>query len=300
MGLDVTAVVVTHNSAGMIGDLLDSIPAALGALSSEIVVVDNGSQDETVSIAAGRKGVKVVAVGNDGYSAGINRGVRAASDPDSAILVLNPDVRLDPGSVQKMRERLLSPGVGIVAPRVRDSEGHLQRSLRRSPTLPRALGLSALGSARWSEYVQEDSAYVVPHQVDWALGAVLLLSRSCYDTVGPWDESFFLYSEETDFCLRAARHGFATWFEPEAGAVHVGAGSGQTPNTHAMQIVNRVRLYARLHPMPLAVAYYVLTILSELSWVARGSRKSRTSLVALIRPSRRPREIDAGRTLIPR
>jgi N-acetylglucosaminyl-diphospho-decaprenol L-rhamnosyltransferase len=300
VGLDVTAVVVTHNSAGMIGDLLDSIPAALGELSGEIVVVDNGSTDATVSVVAERPGVKVVAVGNEGYSAGINRGVGAATDPRSAILVLNPDARLDPGSVQSMHERLLRPGVGIVAPRIRDDEGRLQLSLRREPTLHRALGLSALGSPRWSEYVQEESAYAVAHQVDWALGAVLLLSRSCYETVGPWDESFFLYSEETDFCLRAAQRGFSTWFEPAAGAVHVGAGSGQTPSTHAMQIVNRVRLYARLHPRPRAAAYYGLTVLSELSWLMRGSRKSRTSLAALLLPSRRPPELNAAATLIPR
>jgi N-acetylglucosaminyl-diphospho-decaprenol L-rhamnosyltransferase len=299
VSVDVTAVIVTHNSASMITGLLASVPAALGELRAEVVVVDNGSTDSTVAVAQSR-GIHIVEAENLGYSAGINRGVREASGTSSAILVLNPDVRLEPRSVERLHARLLKPKVGIVAPRIRDDEGHLQRSLRRVPSLGRALGLSGTRSPRWSEYVHEESAYMVAHEVDWALGAILLVSRACYDAVGGWDESFFLYSEETEFCLRAADHGFTTWFEPTATAIHVGAQSGQSNATHAMQIINRVRLYARRNGSWRATAYYGLTILSELSWIARGSRKSRFALQALIRPSRRPPELNAGSQFVPR
>ena len=77
---------------------------------------------------------------NDGYAAGINRGVAALS-PGLPVLVLNPDVVLAPGSVQPLLDRLDDPGVGIVAPRMLDGDGALTPSLRRRPTLLRSLGL---------------------------------------------------------------------------------------------------------------------------------------------------------------
>ncbi len=83
--------------------------------------------------------------------------------------------------------------------------------------------------------------------VDWALGAVLAVARECHEDVGGWDDSFFLYSEETDFCLRRADRGWSTQFVPGSVVTHIGGGSGRSDRTHVMQIVNRVRLYARRH-----------------------------------------------------
>ena len=90
--------------------------------------------------------------------------------------------------------------------------GKLEFSLRREPTLLRALGLTRTKLPALSEYVQEPEAYREPHVVDWALGAVLMMSRECFDALGGWDESFFLYSEETDLSLR----GQGTWVSPPA------------------------------------------------------------------------------------
>jgi N-acetylglucosaminyl-diphospho-decaprenol L-rhamnosyltransferase len=117
--------------------------------------------------------------------------------------------------------------------------------------------------------------------------------------LGGWDESYFLYSEETDFCLRARDMGIATWYEPTAEVIHVGGASGQNDVTHAMQILNRVRLFRRRHGSVAATAYYLMTIASELSWVIRGARKSRSSLVALLCPKRRPVALRCGDSLIP-
>ncbi|MFX3745782.1 glycosyltransferase family 2 protein, partial [Streptococcus suis] len=79
----------------------------------------------------------------------------------------------------------------------------------------------------------------------WLVGAILLVSRECFDALDGLDESFFLYSEETDFSLRAKEAGWATVYTPRAGAVHVGGGSGESSTTHTMKILNRVRLYRR-------------------------------------------------------
>src|SRR5262245_13437210 len=89
-------VVVTHNSEHVVGDLLDSLPDARAGLEAQTVVVDNASTDDTLAVLAGRTDVRVLAADNGGYAAGINRGVDVL-DGTGPILVLNPDVRLDPG-----------------------------------------------------------------------------------------------------------------------------------------------------------------------------------------------------------
>ena len=299
MGEDVLVVVVTHNSAAVIAPLLETLPAALGGLSSEVVVVDNGSTDATTDVVGRYPEVHLERARNDGFAAGVNAGVRHGGRANS-ILVLNPDVILAPGSIASMYRALQRPGVGIVAPKVFDVQGRQHNSLRREPSFLRAVGLNWTGLPVFSEYLSRETEYSAPHEVDWALGAVLLVSRGCWDRVGPWDESFFLYSEETDFCLKAKDLGLATWFEPAAEVTHIGGASGQSPSTHVMQMVNKVRLYRRRHSAPAGALYYALTVLSEMTWIARGGGpSSRAAVLALLLPSRRPEVLAASNSLVP-
>jgi len=121
---DLAVVIVTYNSSREIGDLLDSLPGALDGCTAEVVVVDNGSADGTADLAAARGGCRVVRSANVGYAAGINRGVREAG-PASAILVLNPDVRLSPHSVPPLVEALEETSTGIVVPQLLAPDGTL-------------------------------------------------------------------------------------------------------------------------------------------------------------------------------
>ena len=100
-------------------------------------------------------------------------------------------------------EALEEPGTGIVVPQLRSPDGTLEPSLRRTPTLLRAAGLEKTRVSALSERIASPAEYTYPHVVDWAQGAVVLISRECFDKLSGWDESFFLYSEETDFSLRA-------------------------------------------------------------------------------------------------
>jgi GT2 family glycosyltransferase len=297
--VDVAIVVVTYNSAHVVAELLDGIPAAAPGLALDVVVVDNGSSDGTVELLRGRTDCRVIEQLNLGYAAGFNAGVAAAAD-SSAVVVLNPDVRLEPCAVTTLLTALADPPVGIAAPKVLNEDGTLHHSLRRTPSILRAIGLNSTGIAPFSEYVAEDQAYEGSHDVDWALGAVLMISRRCLETVGLWDASYFLYSEETDFCLRAGDLGFRTRFVPDAVARHIGGQSGQNARTHTMLILNRVRLYRRRHGPVAAAAYYGLTVLSEISWTVRGhAHQSCASVRALLRPSTRPPELGCSDRLIP-
>ncbi len=299
MTVDLAIVVVAYNSEHMMDGLLDSLPDALGGLHAEVLVVDNGSVDETVVALRRRSDCRVIASTNTGYSGGINTGIRHAP-PGVPVLILNPDARLRPGSVGAMLRGLDRPGVGIVAPQVRGADGELHLSLRREPSIPRAMGLTKTRLPVFSEYIYEPAAYLTPQVVDWALGAVLLISRRCYDELGGWDESYFLYSEETDFCLRARDHGYLTWYEPSSIVEHIGAQSGQSAATHTMQVINRVRLYSRRHTALASWVYYLISLLNETSRIPRSGRgRSVQAVRALVSPTRRPAELGCSDSLLP-
>ncbi|WP_194291345.1 glycosyltransferase family 2 protein [Cumulibacter manganitolerans] len=299
MPVDIAAVVVTYNSERHIAALLDSIPAAMGALRYSVVVVDNGSTDRTLELLGQRDDCTVVRSVNDGYAAGMNRAVRASPESE-AVLILNPDAALDPGSVPVMLDVLRSPGTAVVAPRIREEDGSLSPTLRRGPTMGRVGGLSFTRRPAFAERIEGPEEYQSEHEVEWAVGAVLLIDTACYARLGGMDESYFLYSEETDFSLRAKDAGWRTVYTPAAGAMHVGGGSGESATTHTMKILNRVRLYRRRRGTALAWIYFALTVLVELRRAALGHRKSWPTLRALLRPAARPPALGANDHLLPR
>lgn len=296
---DVAVVIVTYNSAAVVGTLLDSLPAALDGLTWQTVVVDNGSTDDTVETVLAYPGVHLVRSSNRGYAAGINLGVTEA-DPADAVLVLNPDVTLDPGAGRALVEEQRTSGAAIVAPLVRELDGSVSTSLRREPSIARNLGLGRTGRPALSEFVTAAEDYDHAHDVDWAVGAVLLVSRECHTALGGWDESYFLYSEETDFCLRARDLGYRTRYTPRAGSMHIGGASGQSQLTHAMESTNRVRLYRRRHGVVASTAYLALQVASELSWWVRGNPHAPAAVRALLVPSRRPAQLGVSDRLLPR
>lgn len=297
--VDVAAVVVTYNSMRHVAALLDSLPDAFAGLTYSVVVVDNGSTDGTPDLLARRSDCVLVRASNDGYAAGINRAVLASPEAPT-ILILNPDATVDPDAVPRMLEVLRRrPGAGIVAPRVREEDGSLSPTLRRGPTLGRVGGLSFTRLAVFAERIETPGDYVFEHEVDWAVGAILLVDRGCFEALDGLDESYFLYSEETDFCLRARDAGWTTVYTPGAGAMHVGGGSGESATTHTMQMLNRIRIYRRRTGERRAWVYFGMTILVEVRRAVLGDRKSWTTVRALLRPPLRPPQLGSSTAFLP-
>jgi GT2 family glycosyltransferase len=269
---------------------------------AEIVVADNASTDGVVELAEKHNipDLRVVRVGrNAGYAAAINMAVETLKESD-AILVLNPDVRLRPGSVFALAGALQSPGVGIAVPRLVAPTGQLQYSLRREPTLGRAVAEALLGGDRADRLAGLGERITDPRRYDsstpavWATGAVMLISRTAFRAIGPWDESFLLYSEETEFALRAADSGWQLWFEAGAEAEHIGGESRTKPMLAALLAVNRVRLYRRRHGALAGFCYYVAITFGEALRAAAGRQTSRAALGALLLRSRRLRMLPGG------
>lgn len=286
----VALVVVTFNSASLLADLVASLPIGCGTeVEWELIVADNASTDDTVArLHELAPACRLVEMGrNAGYAAGINAGVRAAGDRD-AYLILNPDVRLTAGCVPALLEALERPGAGIAVPRLDDAQGRLILSMRREPSVLRAIGDMVLGTDRagrvsvFGEMVSNPDRYTEAQVTDWAEGSTQLISRACWQTCGPWSEAFFLYSEETEFDLRAGDSGFTTWYEPAARAVHLEGGSSTSTTLWALLQVNRVRMFALRHGRPALVAFWGVTLLREASRSLLGRQHSRAALRALL------------------
>lgn len=305
--METTIVVVAYNSADVLPGCLDAIPAASTGLDHvAVVVVDNDSRDDTAAVAQAHPSVsRYLPMGrNAGYAAAINAAVRAVG-ATGPVVVLNPDVRLGAGCLPRLIAALDRDGAGIAVPRLVDSSGRLALSLRREPTVLRALGEALLGGRRaghfaaLGEVVVRQEAYAVPAWADWATGAAMAISPACWRDVGPWDESFFLYSEETDFALRARDAGYRLRYVPDAEAVHIGGESGSSPYLWAILTCNRVRLYERRHPAFVArLAFRSAVLLGELLRAGR-SPTHRAAVKALLLPRRRPAEIGGTRVAEP-
>lgn len=248
---DVAALIVTHNSALHLETLIASLRREAVDQRIRVIIVDNASTDATAMIAQRHSDITTVLTGeNLGYAGGINRALSVAGIA-GAYLILNPDLDVEPGCVAALRARLQNVGGGIVTPAITNARGMLTRCLRNEPSISGALAdvlLGARARPAWipSETVTSLSAYTQPHEADWATGAAMLISADAATAVGPWDERFFLYSEETDFCRRARDLGFALWYEPAAVVRHAEGGSGASVDLDRLLTVNRVR-YARKH-----------------------------------------------------
>ena len=188
-----------------------------------LVVVDNGSRDRSTEIVREMvpEAVCIETGRNGGYAVGFNIGAAALPEA-TAVMVLNADVRLDPGCVEELLRALREPGTGIAVPRLVDGNGDLVLSMRREPTVGREILETLVGGPKLGRFwdvgvmVADHRRYAAETTTDWAEGSTQLLSRECLDTCGEWDESFFLFSEETEFGLRAKDQGFATRYVPDS------------------------------------------------------------------------------------
>lgn len=299
MGRRVAVVVISYNSARDLPGCLESIRdrGDDGVEISDVVVVDNASTDTSVDVATGVRGLPVSVVrltDNRGYAAGFNAGLtRLRERPPDAVLLLNPDCRVRGGALAALVAALDDePDLGIVAPRLVNPDGSLQPTLRRAPTLVGATAEALVGGhladrLGVGELIFADAAHDRSGRASWVTGAALLMSWRLIEAVGPWDEHYLLYSEETEYMLRAADHGWGTWYEASAVIEHRGGEYDATPGLAALLMVNKVDLFRRRHGSMRGLVYRGVLLAGLLVRAALGGRSARAGAAALVLPSRR-------------
>jgi GT2 family glycosyltransferase len=224
----VSALIVSYNVRDHVLLAIESFLAS-SEVPVEVVVVDNASTDGSADAVAERfPAVKLVRLDrNVGFGRANNVGLQESRG--RFLLLLNPDVTVEPGCVERLADTMLvRPDVGAVSPRVKRPDGSLDLAARRSfPTpataLYRFLGLSRLfpKSSRFNRYnmghVPEDSA----HEIDAGTAACLLVRRAAIERVGFFDPDYFMYGEDLDLCFRLKTAGWKVYYLPSAEAVHV-------------------------------------------------------------------------------
>jgi N-acetylglucosaminyl-diphospho-decaprenol L-rhamnosyltransferase len=295
----IAVIIVTYNSATVLDACLRSLPSDLVDI-KRVVVADNGSRDDSVAIAKAANYLPMVTVElgrNAGYAAAINAGIEAISLAGiDAVMVLNPDCVVRSDTISVLWKALGVGRRGIAVPRLINPDGSLQPSLRRMPTVRRALAEAVLGAragriGTLGELISDPAAYSRPGPAVWATGAAMMISAEAVAAIGPWDESFLLYSEETEFALRAADQGWTLWYEPSAVVEHTGGESATSPRLAALVVVNKVALYRRRHNMFAAGAFYLVLLFGVSVRALMGRRVARAAVVALLRPFSRTREL---------
>jgi GT2 family glycosyltransferase len=222
---DVSVVVVTWNALPWLEQCLESVRGR------EVVVVDHGSTDGTVAFVHERfPDVRVIEQENKGMGGGNNAGMRAADG--RYFFLLNSDAWVVGGAL----ERLVAfadahPEAAVVGPKLLNTDGTLQRSVRGEPTLWRLateylfIRKLAPHSKHLNPLYRGDFAHDRVEEVDWLFGPALLVRREAADAVGLFDEDFFMFSEEVDWMTRFRRAGWSVVFFPEAEVIHVGGAS---------------------------------------------------------------------------
>jgi GT2 family glycosyltransferase len=222
---DVSVVVVTWNALPWLEQCLESVRGR------EVVVVDNGSTDGTVAFVRERfPEVRVIEQENKGMGGGNNAGMRAVDG--RYFFLLNSDAWV----VDDALDQLIAfadehPEAAVVGPKLLNTDGTLQRSVRGEPTLWRLateylfIRKLAPRSKRLNPLYRGDFQHDRAAEVDWLFGPALLVRREAADAVGLFDEDFFMFSEEVDWMTRFRRAGWSVMFFPGAEVVHVGGAS---------------------------------------------------------------------------
>lgn len=233
--LDVAVAIVSYKSAGLTIDCLRSIePERLTpGIRVRAIVVDNASGDATAvgeAIAANSWSSWVSLIQarrNGGFAYGNNLAIQEAYSerPPDYVYLLNPDTVLRRGAISALTRFLEDHAeVGIAGSSFENVDGTDWPIAFKFPSLlgelegGLQLGLATRLLQRWTVPVQMSK---IAQPIDWVPGASMMIRRSVIDTIGGFDENYFLYFEETDFCLRAKRAGFSTWYIPQSRVMHI-------------------------------------------------------------------------------
>jgi len=267
---DLSIVIVSFNTRELLRRCLASLPAGAAPRTTEVIVVDNASRDGSVEmVRAEFPDVQLIASDeNLGFARGTNLGLAAARGRFR--MWLNSDCETPAGGLALLLDHLeRHPEAGCAGPRLEYADGRVQPSAQAFPQpsilFLRLLNVRALARPRFlrafwrgasplfgrmaAGYVRALDPGAGARPVDWISGACLVAPADVAEAVGPLDEGYFMYCEDTDWCRRVHALGREVHFVPEAVVLHhVGASRKANPVVTFHYYRSLVRYFERYHP----------------------------------------------------
>ena len=269
--MDVSIIFVNYKTPEMTVRAVRAAQDSADGLSHEIIVVDNGSGDDSVThIREACPGVRLIESGeNLGFSGGNNLALRQAKG--RYLLLLNTDIVTHDDAIAKSAAYMDGhPGAGILGARVLLPDGTLDHACHRGFPTPLASFYYFSGMARrhprdpkYAGYTLSHLSQDTTHPVDTVMGAYMMIRRETMDLIGLLDEDYFMYSEDVDYCYRAKEAGWDVVYYPEAVATHYKYGSRGKRRTKTIRdFYDSMWIFYQKHykvryPLPVTIVVYL-------------------------------------------
>ena len=227
-------IIVNWNVRDLLERCLESIQRSAAGMAHEIIVVDNASQDGSAEMVRERfpRAIVLENPSNLGFSKGNNQALAWSAAP--YLLLLNPDAEIQGDGLPLMTRYMEThPEVGVLGPQLLNPDGTVQSSRRQFPTLATAFLESTVLQQWWPDnkalraYYMRDTSDDETQDIDWGVGACLTVRRKITEQIGLLDETFFMYSEEMDWCYRIKQAGWGIVYLPAAEVTHYGGQSSK-------------------------------------------------------------------------
>lgn len=222
----VSAIVLNYRTPKQTWRCVEALLQQTIADRMEILVIDNHSGDDSVGYlrnrARGQSSVRVLETAdNIGYGQGNNAGIRQAQG--ELLLIINPDNTLEPTGAERMATVMQEqPDIGVLSPQLVHEDGSIRDSSRSFPSLFDVLikrtFLRRLFPKRLGRYLRQSDNPSNVQDVDWVVGACMMIRRTVYEDIGGFDPRFFLFFEDTDLCRRCHQAGYRVVHYPLAKA----------------------------------------------------------------------------------
>ncbi|KQM82767.1 glycosyltransferase family 2 protein [Agromyces sp. Leaf222] len=227
--IDLDIIIVTYGRSDLVRDCLDSLESAMPSARTRVLVIDNDSPDGTADVVE-REYPTVHLTrreSNDGFAVANNVALRSSSS--AYALLLNPDTRVEPGTIDHLIDVLeREPDIGMMGCRLLTADGTLDHAAKRSipsvGTAAKYFLLRALGRTG-SDYVRPDIRDDAVADVDAVNGAFMLVRGSALHAVGLLDERYWMYAEDLDWCIRFRKAGWRVVYDGRVIAHHLKGGS---------------------------------------------------------------------------
>ena len=261
----VSVCIVTLNASKYLHHCLTLLEQSQGAEIEQIIVVDNRSNDNTVKMRHEKHSSVILIQNNrnEGYTIPMNRAMKEADG--EYLLILNPDAFVKPKAVAALANFLdLHPEVGIAGPKVLNVDGTFQKSCRRGVARPWNVisyftGLAARfpDNSKYTGYHLSHLDENILNEVDGVSGSCMMIRRNLIDKIDCFDERFFAYQEDSDYCFRAKAAGWKIYYVPEAEVIH-DAGRGGSAAYKYRSLFEWHRSYYLLYKKHFSADYFPL------------------------------------------